>query len=354
MIQDPPRKLRDLVAYYESPMRFYFSSEDKIPVDKVKGIYLSGSSTTGKVLREKLDYVNRVRANAVVFDIKDVIGFVNYHSKIDKVIKTQRNIRPPIGELVTLTGELRKKNIYGIARVALFQDESLIRQFPGLGIVKINGAPLMTGRRRVWVDPAYQEVQEYNMNIIWEVLKAGASEIQLDYVRYPAEGDWKTAKYYGLEDHYQKPRVITRFLQKVYSLTRAFGAKLSLDVFGVVAWQEKLDIKSTGQDLKVLSQAADVISPMLYPSHFGKFFGGINNPADHPYHFIEEGCRRVDEIIPDGKAIRPWLQAFSWRVTNYNSQYIVNQIRGSYATGSYGFLLWNAGNNYPEYIDPGK
>ena len=319
--------------------------------ENITTIYLTGTSARPGKVDKYLEFSRTQKLNGICFDIKDVYGFVNYKSSLPEVKITQGKTPPPLGELAPLVAYYKAKKFYTIARVAMHQDELQAGKFPDRQIKLQGGGPLLTKGRTVWVDPNKKAVQDYNLAIIREVLAAGVDEIQLDYIRYPAEGDWKIADYYGLKDFDDKPRIIGHFLQRVHSLTRAYGAYLSLDVFGVVAWQEPLDIKSTGQNMHVLGQAADVLSPMLYPSHFGASFGGVANPADKPALFLEEGVSNLREINKT-QVIRPWLQAFKWRVTNYSPQYITEQIRGSKKAGGQGYLLWNAGNIYEHYSEP--
>ncbi|RME90448.1 MAG: hypothetical protein D6767_06835, partial [Candidatus Hydrogenedentota bacterium] len=334
-----------------SPKELYFPAKSKQNPNIIHGIYLTGTSA-GYRLSKHVKYIKQQRLNAIVYDIKDVIGFVNYQSKLKDVQLTQGNIQPPISSLKKFHKKMLAKRIFRIARVALFQDERLAKAKPHLRILKKDKTPLSVRGHVVWVDPGLKETQDYNLNLIWEVLQNNPDEVQLDYVRYPAEGDWKHAFYANIQSYHEKPIVLTKFLQQVYSLAQAYNTYLSLDVFGVVAWQEKVDIKSTGQDLRLLSQAADIISPMLYPSHFGLVFGGKDNPADHPEYFIAEGCKKTKQVARKGIIVRPWLQAFAWRVTNYNAQYIEKQILGAFKEGAYGFLLWNAKNKYPYFYIP--
>lgn len=319
--------------------------------EDISTIYLTGTSARPGKVDKYLDFSRAQKLNGICFDIKDVYGFVNYKSALPEVKITQGKTQPPLGDLSPLVAYYKSKKFYTIARVAMHQDELMAGKFPDRQIKLKDGGPLLTKGRTVWVDPNKKAVQDYNLAIIREVLASGVDEIQLDYIRYPAEGDWKLADYHGLKDFDDKPRIIGSFLQRVHSLTRAYGAYLSLDVFGVVAWQEPLDIKSTGQNMHVLGQAADVLSPMLYPSHFGAAFGGVANPADKPARFLEEGVSNLREINKT-QVIRPWLQAFKWRVTNYSPQYITEQIRGSKKAGGQGYLLWNAGNIYEHYTEP--
>lgn len=351
LTKNAPPALRYVDNFIPKRADFYRPRSAAHGPERISALYLTGTSARPVRVDKFLDFSRAQGLYGVVFDIKDVYGFVNYRSHLPEVQRTQGKTPPPLGELMPIVAYFKEKKFYTIARIALFQDELQATKFPERQVKLRSGAPLKTKGRTVWVDPNNSAVQQYNLAIIREVLQAGVDEIQLDYVRYPAEGDWKIAAYHGLKDHHEKPRVIGAYLQKVHALVRSYGAHLSLDVFGVVAWQEPLDIKSTGQNMHILSQAADVLSPMLYPSHFGLEFGGIKNPADKPALFLEEGVRKLRHIAPE-KIIRPWVQAFRWRVTNYSPRYITEQIRGAEKAGAQGYLLWNASNAYERFPLP--
>src|SRR5208282_5083209 len=85
----------------------------------------------------------------------------------------------------------------------------------------------------------------------------------------------------------RRSEVIADFLQRAYAEIHPTGALFSLDVFGVMAWQRPVDLAHTGQDIVAMAKHCDVLSPMIYPSHF---FGmdGIAHPGDAPEHFIGE------------------------------------------------------------------
>ena len=159
----------------------------------------------------------------------------------------------------------------------------------------------------------------------------------------------------------QRSDVITAFLKKAYAEIHPTGALLSLDVFGVMAWQRPVDLSHTGQDIVGMAKYCDVLSPMIYPSHF---FGmdNIARPGDAPEHFIGESMERFElitrvsaEKVSGGKSagqkfsgvvIRPWLQAFHWRTKTYSPEYIKVQVATAKEKGGIGFLFWNAANDY--------
>jgi len=144
----------------------------------------------------------------------------------------------------------------------------------------------------------------------------------------------------------QRTDVITAFLKKAYAELHPTGVLLSLDVFGVMAWQRQVDLSHTGQDIVGMAHYCDVLSPMIYPSHF---FGmdSIAHPGDEPAHFIGESMDRFELITKgSGVVIRPWLQAFHWRTRTYSPEYIKVQVETAKDKGGIGFLFWNAANDY--------
>ena len=124
------------------------------------------------------------------------------------------------------------------------------------------------------------------------------------------------------------------------------NCKLSIDIFGVVAWGKNIDIKKTGQRIELLYKYCDIISPMLYPSHFDDNFINEADPQTNPYYFIFQGVKKVINLSKNRVIVRPWLQAFKWRVRNYNTDYILKQIKAANDSGGYGYLFWNASNRY--------
>jgi hypothetical protein len=95
-----------------------------------------------------------------------------------------------------------------------------------------------------------------------------------------------------------------------------------------------------------MAKHCDVLSPMIYPSHF---FGmdGYALPGDAPEHFIGESMDKFVKITAgSGVVLRPWLQAFGWKTKTYSVDYILTQVRVSNEKGGIGFLFWNARNDY--------
>jgi hypothetical protein len=322
--------------------------EKTVPVARdfeVRAIYLTGVMAGSDHGVRIIKHWREVGGNAVVFDIKDSDGIVNI--AFDNPLATgQRHYIPDLPKFVHF---LHSENMHAIGRIAIFRDEHLVTTHPELAVKSHStGQPWRENGKLVWTDPSNPKVQDYDIALAKFVAQAGVDEVQFDYVRFPAEGDQKDASFTFQTDHpkEQRSEVIANFLDRAYAQIHPTGVLLSLDVFGIMAWQRPVDLSHTGQDIVAMAKHCDVLSPMIYPSHF---FGmdGIARPGDAPEHFIGESMDRFKLITKDsGVVIRPWLQAFAWRTKTYSPQYIEVQAEVAKQKGGIGFLFWNANNDY--------
>jgi hypothetical protein len=379
-------------------------TEKTIPVPKdfeVRAIYLTGIMAASDHGIRIIKHWREVGGNAVVFDIKDSDGSVTI--PFEHPLLGQHQVY--IHDVPKFVHFLHQQNMHAIARIAIFRDERLVVQHPELAVQsRKNKQAWRENGKLVWTDPSQPKVQDYNIGLAKYVAQSGADEIQFDYVRFPAEGDQKDAAFVyqsgqpeatqaeveaaqtaasndstcaipvpkrhkknGATEASQTPQVqkgpcpvaakpaprgpqrtdvLNAFLKKAYAELHPTGVLLSLDVFGVMAWQRQVDLSHTGQDIVGMAKYCDVISPMIYPSHF---FGmdNIAHPGDEPAHFIGESMDRFELITKgSGVVIRPWLQAFHWRTKTYSPEYIKVQVETAKAKGGIGFLFWNAANDY--------
>jgi hypothetical protein len=323
-------------------------SEKTVPVAKdfeVRAIYLTGIMAASDHGVRIIRHWREVGGNAVVFDIKDSDGSVNIPFEHPLLGKHQVYIH----DLPKFIHFLHSENMHAIARIAMFRDERMVVQHPELAVQsKKSKQPWRENGKLVWTDPSQPKVQDFDIALAKFVAQSGADEIQFDYVRFPAEGDQKDASFVYQTEHanWQRSDVITDFLKKAYAELHPTGVLLSLDVFGVMAWQRSVDLSHTGQDIVGMAKYCDVLSPMIYPSHF---FGmdNIEHPGDAPEHFIGESMQRFELITKgSGVVIRPWLQAFRWRTKTYSPEYIKIQVATAKEKGGIGFLFWNAANDY--------
>jgi hypothetical protein len=351
--------------------------EKSVPVARdfeVRAVYLTGVMAGSEHGERIIRHWREVGGNSVVFDIKDSDGIVNI--AFDHPLATGQ--RHYISDLPKLIHFLHSENMHAIARIAIFRDEHLVTTHPELAVKsRSTGQPWRENGKLVWTDPSNLKVQDYDIALAKFVAQSGVDEVQFDYVRFPAEGDQKDAAFaYQTNQSSDQPTsppaelasgranknkaeetsahpkqiqrsdVIADFLSRAYAQIHPTGALFSLDVFGVMAWQRPVDLAHTGQDIVAMAKHCDVLSPMIYPSHF---FGmdGIAHPGDAPEHFIGESMDRFKLITKNSNVvIRPWLQAFAWRTKTYSPEYVKTQIEVAKQKGGVGFLFWNANNDY--------
>ncbi len=312
---------------------------------EVRAIYLTGlmaGSHQGIYLIRRW---KELGGNAIVFDIKDSDGSISVPFGHELAPKS----RPYIANLPKFARFLHSLGLHAIARIALFRDEQLVKHHPQLAVQsRRSHEAWRENGKLVWTDPSRPEVQDYNIGLARYAATSGVDEVQFDYVRFPAEGDQKDAQFLFQTAHpdWTRPKVISNFLARAYSELHPLGVLLSLDVFGVMAWQRSVDLAHTGQDIVAMARYCDVLSPMIYPSHF---FGmdGYAHPGDAPEHFISESMERFEQITEgSGVVLRPWLQAFGWRTKTYSPGYILKQVNVARENDGIGYLFWNARNDY--------
>jgi len=312
---------------------------------EVRAIYLTGGTAGSARGIELVRRWKQAGGNAVVFDIKDSDGTINvpFEHPLARKIKNY-----PITNLPKYVRYLHSLDLHVIARQALFRDDNIAQHHSQLAVQsKSLHQPWRENGKLVWSDSSNKEVQDYNIALAKYVATSGVDEIQFDYVRFPAEGNQADAQFAFQKDpKMHRDDVIANFLDRAYSELHPMGVLVSLDVFGIMAWQRQVDLSHTGQDIVKMAKHCDVLSPMIYPSHF---FGmdGYTAPGDAPEHFISVSMDRFEKITAgSGVVLRPWLQAFRWRTKTYSPEYILKQVSTSHSHHGDGFLFWNAANDY--------
>lgn len=232
-----------------------------------------------------------------------------------------------------------------VARLAVFLDGQLGEKRPDLALRGPDGE-IWRERGCVWLDPAAPDVRGYTIALALELVRAGVDEVQFDYVRYPTNGwrgDWAgTAAATGLA----RRRVINDFLQVARDSLHAAGAKLSADLYGVMAWDNLEDLALTGQHVPSIALLVDTICPMIYPSHFSAGFAGHACPADAPDTMVAVAMQGFCALAGGEAEVRPWLQAFSFGTSNFDEKYIQRQLAAAGLNGAAGWCFWNPACQY--------
>jgi len=149
---------------------------------------------------------------------------------------------------------------------------------------------------------------------------------------------------------------VARNLMLLADRTRALRVPYTIDVFGLTTTAE--GDMGIGQNWEDLVTAADVVLPMVYPSHYQKGVYGVAHPNAEPYtmvkHALEDGLRRSKALEPRKTAeIRPYLQAFTLGPPKYTAFQVREQVRAAAELGIDSWVLWNPRSVYSRgYFKP--
>jgi hypothetical protein len=315
---------------------------------EAKGIYVNRYSTACRKMPRLIDRLKALGGNTVILDGKDMSGRVSYSSGVELAGDIGANGTPIIEDPTKLFHSLHEKGLHVTIRLVLFYDPILAAERPELAIRSIaTGDPWRENGKLAWVDPSNPIVQRYNLDIAKELAQMGVDEIQFDYIRFPTMGDTRDAAYGFDEEKTPKHQIITAFLSRAREELAPYRVLLSVDVFGVMGWGRPEDLEATGQRIEDLAKSCDVISPMIYPSHFYGPFQGMANPGDKPFFFVSETCRRFTARLEGtGVTLRPWIQAFPFGTSRFNEEYVLEELRALSESNARGWLFWSAGNAY--------
>jgi hypothetical protein len=304
----------------------------------IRGIHISawaaGSNFYRKII---LDLFNTTELNTAVIDIKDYEGEV-YINKI-KIVDENLAYAKAIPDIEDYILYLKKKNIYTIARISVFRDNTISRKKPELAIKNKNDNTLWTDKKNItWLDPYNKDTWDYNLQIAEMAASIGFNEIQFDYIRFPSDGNTKNCKYSKTHNSIEASNAIIGFLKEANKrLKKDNKIKISIDVFGLTT--TATDDMGIGQKIIEMSKYVDYVSPMIYPSHYTKMNYGIKEPNKEPYKIV---CCAIEDAlkrIPNEK-LRPWLQDFSIGY-KYGKNEIILQKKACYDNNIKNWLLWN-------------
>ncbi|WP_010283344.1 putative glycoside hydrolase [Bacillus timonensis] len=357
-LEMPKKTIPEMVTRFEFNSGYHFEYPDAI-----RGIYASAHSAGGDRFSQLVQLIDGTDLNAMVIDVKDDFGYLTYVPPEGSPYKSIS--KDYIKDPTAMLKKLEEKQIYPIARVVVFKDSVLATQRPELSF-KDGDKVWTNGRGEAFVNPFLKEVWDHNVGIAIEAAKLGFQEIQFDYVRFP-EGfekrdrsltyDYGEYEQSSLTNVQKRVAAVTDFVAYAKEKLEPYNVKVSVDIFGYTATLP--EAPGIGQNFSKISEHVDVISSMIYPSHWTSYFG-IPRPDIEPYRLVSEYAKVENQKlnqIENRPISRPWLQDFtaSWlgkgNYTVYGKEEIEAQIKGLQDQGINEFLLWNAANSYTKGVD---
>jgi len=316
------------------------------PAQPVRGIYVSSDAARSGRMESLIRLVRTTELNAMVIDVNGAM-----------------TIRPGAPQAQTTAGfrrlvnRLKGENVYLIARVVTFKDPKMVQAAPALALRRKDGSIWRDPKGEAWLEPFRREAWAYPIALAEEAARIGFDEVQFDYVRFPENRDRVDREVaFRNPEHWSRNEAVGRFLQEATRRVHRAGAVVSADVFGVVA-SSRADV-GIGQSWRTIASTVDVISPMVYPSHYAAGMWGIRHPDLMPgavvARALQDAGRNNRRLRAQGlpaAQVRPWLQSFTavWVHPHqrYGTAQIREQIRAAQKEGLNSYLLWNASCRYP-------
>ena len=319
--------------------------------DTLRGLYVNRWAAIGQSMWRLIEVARETEINALVIDVKDDRGLMLYRTDVALAREIGADTTNPMSHsrLRAVLDTMRAHGIYPIARIVVAKDPLLAqaRQQWAIRLRSDSTTVWLDRDSTPWLDPTHPEIWKYAADISAEAVRLGFSELQFDYVRFPDEDRVIREGLYARSEGRIRAEVIRDQLGLLRDLVKPLGVPMTIDVFGLTA-TDSTDM-GIGQRWEMFIDRADVVLPMVYPSHFARGTYGLANPNAKPYETIgralEDAKRRSAGIAGAAKII-PWYQDFTMGAPRYGAEQVRAQIQSGYDSGFYSWILWNPASRY--------
>jgi len=254
----------------------------------VKGIYLT------QYTLENTAYLNYLIKNAKA-------------AGIDTFVIDLESPRKRYKENIDL---VKANNINYVARIVMFPD---------------GGTPAQVKNPAVW---------QKKYTLVKQAIDWGASQIQLDYIRY------NTKQKASSENAKDILAIIRWYKDKV----NAENIPLQIDMFGIASFGES---KHIGHNISLFSDSVDAICPMVYPSHYEPYLKHAVTPYETVYDSLTRIKKQFDNKTPFKMYAYIELSNYRYPMSRAKKlDYIRAQIKAVNEANADGWYAWSPHNRY--------
>lgn len=256
--------------------------------NSVKGIYLTQSSLENTELLQYL--IKRAKTSGIDTFVVDLeIPSKRYRDNI---------------------GLLKENNIQYVARIIMFPD---------------GGTPSQIKDPVKW---------QKKYTLVKQAIDWGASQIQLDYIRYNTKQKPSS----------QNAMDIMKIIQWYKARLAAQNIPLQVDVFGVASFGES---KYIGQNVKLFAESVDALCPMVYPSHYSPFSYHFKRPFNTVYDSLQGIRKQLDGQPPIKIYAYIELSNYHYSMNHTDTlDYIKAQLHAVKEANADGWYAWSPHNRY--------
>src|SRR5437763_5388816 len=322
------------------------------PTAKIKGLYVNAWAFGSPKLWQLVRLADETEINAFVVDVKDDTGCLLYPSTVPTAEQIGANRCVRAKDARARLDTLAKHGIYAIARIVVAKDPLLAERKSGWSVKERGTGQLWRDRINIaWVDAYNDSVWIYAAQLAQEAAQMGFREVQFDYVRFPDEPRERmaTAIFPAHRSGQTQREAVREHVALLKDRLKASGVPVTFDIFGLTA-SATSDL-GIGQVWEDFVSVADVVLPMVYPSHYYRGAFGYAWPNGQPYRVVRRALTEAvkrSEPLPGSAEMRPFLQAFTLgrRLPRYTPFEIREQIRAVEDLGITSWVLWNPRSVY--------
>ena len=295
-----------------------------------RAVHIRGDAVATR-LDEFIDMAMETELNALMIDLKDETGLIWYVTTNETAIDVgaDRNAF----DLERVVERAHAAGLYVIGRLVTFSDPIAARGRPSMSVWDSELNQPYSANGQFFLDPTDPDARQYGIELAVEACSKGIDEIQFDYVRFPDQRRDSSTFDEGVTEAVRAP-TINLFLSDAVEAVHPLGCAVAADVFGFITTVG--GDGAIGQRWEDVALLVDVVSPMLYPSHYGADWFGYDIPNNYPGPVVREALEDGLQRLPRSVVVRPWLQDFG-----YDAGQVREQITSAEQFGL-GWMLWNA------------
>ena len=277
-----------------------------------------------------VDMAMDTELNALMIDLKDESGRVFFRTT--NAVANEAGSATDAFDLTDTVAEARDLDLYLIGRIVLFNDPITAVSQPDMAVWDTMTNSPYEANGQYFLDPTDPQARRYGLDLAVEACQLGVDEIQFDYVRFP-DARRDSARFDGGVGPEVRVATISSFLTEAVDTLRPMGCAVAADIFGYLT--TATDDGGIGQRWEEVAGIVDVVSPMLYPSHYDPDWYGFADPSANPGEMIDRALADGMARLTSQVVVRPWLQDFA-----YDADQVRAQITAAERYGL-GWMLWN-------------
>ena len=307
----------DQVKVLLRPTEIHYVQQESVllpPTANIKALYVNAWAFGSPKLWQLVRLADETEINAFVVDVKDDTGCLLYPSAVPTAEQIGANRCVRAKDAKARLDTLAAHGIYPIARIVVAKDPLLAERKGAWSVKDRDTGGLWRDRINIaWVDAYNDSVWIYSAQLAQEAAQMGFREVQFDYVRFPDEPRERmaTAIFPAHRSGQTQREAVRKYVALLKDRLRPFGVPVTFDIFGLTASVTTGDL-GIGQVWEDFVSVADVVLPMVYPSHYYRGAFGYAWPNGQPYHIVHSALTDAlqrSRPLPGSAEIRPFLQA---------------------------------------------